>query len=73
MRIFFTSTKGTGHGRPLFPYIEEFKKRGHEVRFAAPEQLRVMADSKNVPFSPLSRVTEPVSRSTKDRCRCRRK
>lgn len=58
MRILFTSTKGTGHARPLFPYIEEFKKRGHEVRFAAPEQLRGMADSKNVPFSPLRRVTD---------------
>lgn len=58
MRILFTSTKGTGHARPLFPYIEEFKKRGHDVLFAAPEQLRGMASSKNVPFSPLSRVSD---------------
>lgn len=58
MRILFTSTKGTGHARPLLPYIHEFIKLGHEVRFAAPEQLRALIEDSGASLSPLSRRSE---------------
>ncbi|MEH6648347.1 glycosyltransferase [Sulfitobacter sp.] len=58
MKVLFTSTKGTGHARPLLPYIAELQRLGHDVHFAAPEQLRDMFEKRSIPFTPLSRVPE---------------
>lgn len=58
MRVLFTSTKGTGHARPLLPYIAEFQRIGHDVHFAAPEQLRDMLEKRSISFTPLSRAPE---------------
>ena len=58
MKVLFTSTKGTGHVRPLVPYIEEFKRRGHEIQIAAPESLRKSLEEVGVPFVPFDSPTE---------------
>lgn len=42
MRILFSSTRETGHLRPLFPYLDAFFQRGHDVRVAAPESAAAM-------------------------------
>ncbi|MEP0563071.1 MAG: hypothetical protein ABJC64_01640, partial [Paracoccaceae bacterium] len=58
MRILFSSTRGTGHARPLLPYVQAFRDKGHEVMFAAPEQLRDMIEKADVPFAPVFRLPE---------------
>ena len=58
MKILFTSTKGTGHFRPLVPYIEELQRRGHDVQIAAPESLRNSIEEAGVPFVPFDPPTE---------------
>ena len=58
MKILFTSAKGTGHFRPLAPYIEELQRRGHDVQIAAPESLRNSIEEAGVPFVPFGSPTE---------------
>src|SRR5688572_15086822 len=37
MRILMTTIKGEGHMRPLLPFADAFRERGHEVLIATPD------------------------------------
>jgi UDP:flavonoid glycosyltransferase YjiC (YdhE family) len=43
MRILFTSILATGHFTPLIPFATALKRRGHDVRVAAPPDLAQVA------------------------------
>lgn len=46
MRILFTSTRNTGHVRPLLPYAKAAQDNGHQVLFASPESVgRMIMDA----------------------------
>ena len=58
MRIIFTSIVGTGHFTPLLPYATEMQRRGHEVRFAAPEELAPKIAAVGLTHVPVGRPNE---------------
>ena len=37
MRILMTTMRGEGHMRPLLPFADAFRERGHDVLIAIPE------------------------------------
>ena len=39
MRVLFSSTRGTGHFRPLLPFMDAFRRAGHDVLAAGPPEL----------------------------------
>lgn len=53
MKVLFSSTVGSGHVRPLVPFMREMASRGHDIRLVAPEQLRELANSVSVSFTPV--------------------
>ncbi|MDQ3672186.1 MAG: glycosyltransferase [Actinomycetota bacterium] len=48
MRILFASTQGAGHFNPLVPFLEVFRRAGHEVLVVGPPSL----DVGTFPFRP---------------------
>lgn len=50
VRVLFTSTRWTGHFRPLVPFIEACRRRGEEVLVAGPEELAGTAAEQGYPF-----------------------
>lgn len=48
MRILFASTQGAGHFNPLVPFLEAFRRAGHDVLVVGPPTL----DVKDYPFRP---------------------
>src|SRR3954469_2216923 len=41
MRVLFTTTPGRGHYQPMLPLARELASAGHEVRWAAAEEVCV--------------------------------
>ena len=50
MRVLFTSTPGSGHLGPLFPFAHALRRAGHEVLVAAPYSAQARVERAGLPY-----------------------
>ena len=63
MRVLFTSTPGSGHLGPLFPFAHALRRAGHDVLVAAPFSAQARVERAGLPYlsfaDPLPRDLDP--------------
>ena len=63
MRVLFTSTPGSGHLGPLFPFAHALRRAGHEVLVAAPVSAQARVERAGLAYlsyaDPLERDLAP--------------
>ena len=58
MRILFSCIRGQGHIRPLLPFAKEMKRRGHDVKIAAPDDMRLIAEKSGIHHVETDRLSD---------------
>jgi UDP:flavonoid glycosyltransferase YjiC (YdhE family) len=70
MRVLFTSTPGSGHLGPLFPFAHALRRAGHEVLFAAPFSAQARVERAGLAYlsfaDPLERDLQPYWDATRN-------
>src|SRR5829696_1605298 len=70
MRVLFTSTPGSGHLGPLFPFAHALRRAGHEVLVAAPVSAQARVERAGLAYlsyaDPLERDLVPYWEAARD-------
>ena len=60
VRVLFASTQGAGHFNPLVPFVEAYRRAGHEVLVVGPPVLAERAETAGFPFRAGARPPDDV-------------